>query len=102
VSKWVKVDASRRNEGLDTMNYAEAGARRKQWATLSAEDWALLDQERGAEPKDAEPELFDRMATKVEPIEQPKAEPARVRDEESAPNPVGDDWLGGRGSKWQL
>lgn len=102
VSKWVPVEASRRNEGLDTMNYAEAGARRKQWATLSAEDWALLDQERGAAPQDAEPELFDQMAAKVEPVNPPRNEAGPAENEPKATEPVRDDWLGGRGSGWQL
>ena len=102
ISKWVPVDASRRNEGLDTMNYAEAGARRKQWATLSAEDWALLDQERGAAPQDAEPELFDQMASTVEPVGKAR-KPANTKKETTQPSePAGADWLGGRGTGWRL
>ena len=102
VSKWVKGDAARRNEGLDTMNYAEAGARRKQWATLSAEDWAMLDQERGAAPPDAEPDLFDQVATGVERPTGKQPDPQQRGEAEQTKQPSGDDWLGGRGSSWRL
>jgi len=58
-SSWELVEPTRRNEGLDTMIYAEAAARRFGWTGLTAEQWAALDGERGAAPPDAQGDLFD-------------------------------------------
>lgn len=58
-SQWEKADASRRNEGLDTMNYAEAAARRKGWAAMTDAQWADLEAERSATPPEAQADLFD-------------------------------------------
>ncbi|MBT9386974.1 phage terminase large subunit family protein [Pseudooceanicola sp. CBS1P-1] len=59
VSRWIIAEAGRRNEGLDTMLYAEAGARFKQWTYLSDGAWDRLDGERGGPPEGAQPDLFD-------------------------------------------
>ena len=59
VSKWELVEASRRNECLDAMNYAEAAARKKGWAAMTEEQWAALELERGAAPAEAQGDLFD-------------------------------------------
>ena len=58
-SRWVLVEPTRRNEALDTMNYAEAGALRKGWASMTDDQWDALDAERSAPPPDAQPDLFD-------------------------------------------
>jgi phage terminase large subunit GpA-like protein len=93
---WVLVEPSRRNEGLDTMNYAEAAARRKNWASMTPEQWAVLEQERGTEPPEAErqPDLLDALLPIVPPVgvsPAPKAEPSA---------PSGSDWMGDRGKDW--
>ena len=49
-SRWVLVEPTRRNEALDTMNYAEAGALRKGWASMTDDQWDALDAKRGAPP----------------------------------------------------
>jgi phage terminase large subunit GpA-like protein len=59
-SSWDLVEPTRRNEGLDTMNYAEAAARRKGWTAMTAEQWGVLDAERGAAPAEPQPDLFDK------------------------------------------
>ncbi len=58
-SAWVLVEPTRRNEGLDTMNYAEAGAMRRGWTSMTDDQWDALDVERGAVPKDGQGDLFD-------------------------------------------
>jgi phage terminase large subunit GpA-like protein len=82
-SQWELAEPGRRNEGLDTMNYAEAAARRKGWTSLTEEQWALMDDERGAAPAVAQPDLFDGTVTVVVPTpEKPKA-----------PAPREDGWI---------
>jgi phage terminase large subunit GpA-like protein len=70
VSQWGLVEASRRNEMLDTMLYAEAAARRKGWTSLTAEQWGIMTAERGAVPPDAggQGDLFDAAATTPDPL----------------------------------
>lgn len=98
-SQWELVESTRRNEGLDTMNYAEAAARRKNWLAMTDEQWAALDLVRGVSPTEPQADLFDGSAQTV----LPKAEPAKdqvqrtqnppaVAIAPAAPN----DWLGGR------
>jgi phage terminase large subunit GpA-like protein len=101
-SSWELVEPTRRNEGLDTMLYAEAAARRKGWTSLTEDQWARLDAERAAEPTDAQPDLFDAtvQAASVNqpaPDRQPDPAPRKPRTAQ----PPATDWLGGRGSKWQ-
>ncbi len=69
-AQWDLVEPSRRNEGLDTMIYAEAAARRKGWTSMRDEQWDQLEAERGVPPKDNQGDLFDQLATSA--IEQPK------------------------------
>lgn len=59
VSRWEIAEPGRRNECLDTMNYAEAAARKRSWTALTDEQWAVLADERGVPPKEAQPDLFD-------------------------------------------
>ncbi|MGH1417181.1 MAG: phage terminase large subunit family protein [Pelagimonas sp.] len=73
-SKWDLVEPSRRNEALDAMNYSEAAARRKGWASMTEEQWDALAAERGVPPKSGQPDLFDSSANSVvdpEPVEEP-------------------------------
>lgn len=66
-SRWELVEPSRRNEGLDTMLYAEAAARRLGWATNTELQWAALEAARGIAPPDGQADLFD----KINPAEVP-------------------------------
>lgn len=99
-SVWELVDPKRRNEALDTMNYAEAAARRQGWTSMTAEQWAALEAERGAAPQEPQPDLFDATMSvtpqKPVPTEQPKdQQKTTTRDSRG-----GNDWLGGRGKSW--
>jgi phage terminase large subunit GpA-like protein len=80
VSQWDLVEASRRNEMLDTMLYAEAAARRKGWTSLTADQWGIMTAERGAVPPESggQGDLFDTAATTPDPLLRPPpaAEPA--------------------------
>ncbi|KAB2539677.1 terminase [Salipiger aestuarii] len=99
-SSWELAETTRRNEGLDTMIYAEAAARRKGWTSMTAEQWALLDAERSAASADAQPDLFDaEAAVPVTPA--PQAETLKKPEPKPRATAPGDDWLGGRGSGWQ-
>ncbi len=90
-SQWELVEPSRRNEALDTVNYAAAAAMRKGWASMTEEDWHRLDLERGiapAVPGDAaQADLFD-AAVKV------------VADQPPAPVPQNDTKPKGTGGYW--
>jgi phage terminase large subunit GpA-like protein len=94
-SKWDLVEPTRRNEGLDTMNYAEAAARRKRWLAMTEEEWAALEDERGAAPAEAQSDLFDAGAVSVQAD---KAEPVK-KVAPAEPATVQGDWLGGRAKK---
>ncbi|WP_370301011.1 phage terminase large subunit family protein [Pseudooceanicola sp.] len=84
-SSWELAEPTRRNEGLDTMNYAEAAARRKGWTSLTAEQWAAFEAERSAAPAEPQPDLFDQEVV-VSPVAAPK--PKRNAPKES-------EWFGG-------
>lgn len=78
-SAWELAEPTRRNEALDTMNYAEAAARRKGWTALTAEQWAALEVERGAEPDTGQADLFDStVSVSPDPQTNPQA-PAQRR-----------------------
>ncbi len=65
VPRWVAVEAARRNEALDTALYAEAGARRKGWASMTDLQWEALAEARGrtvTRPADRQGDLFDAGA----------------------------------------
>jgi phage terminase large subunit GpA-like protein len=94
---WKIVDSVRRNEGLDTMNYAEAAARRKGFANMTPDQWAVLEAERSTEPPEAErqPDLLDALVPIVPPVgTRPAATPKEM------PQKGLDDWMGGRGKDW--
>jgi len=58
--QWELVEPSRRNEVLDTMNYAEAAARRKGWASMTEAQWDALAAKRGVAPDAPQGDLFDK------------------------------------------
>lgn len=58
VSRWVIAEAGRRNEALDTMLMAEAGARFKQWTYMSDAAWDQLEAERGGPAAEPQGDLF--------------------------------------------
>ena len=81
-SQWELVEPTRRNEALDTMIYAEAAARRKGWASMTEEQWAALEMERGSAPAEAQADLFDGAATVVIPPSAPAQKQAEPRDDQ--------------------
>lgn len=101
-SRWELVEPSRRNEALDTMNYAEAAARRSGWTSLTAERWAALDAERSAEPQDAQPDLFDGTVEVAAPPQPQQTKPAKAAEKPRQTDRAtrGGDWLNGRGDGW--
>lgn len=89
-SAWELVEPSRRNEALDTMLYAEAGARRKGWASMTEEQWAALEMERGTAPPEAQGDLFDAMASAAgETI----APPVNAKPTPAPTAPDADPWV---------
>lgn len=104
VSRWELAEPGRRNECLDTMNYAEAAARKKGWSAMTAEQWEMVELERSASAPEDQPDLFDaamppvplsvRAAPKPPVAAQPEAGGAR-------PAPAsGGGWMGNRKGKW--
>ena len=57
-SAWVPVPGVR-NEALDTMNYAEAAARRQGWTSKTDEEWDRIDHKCSALPAVPQGDLFD-------------------------------------------
>ena len=78
-SAWELVAPTRRNEALDTMLYAEAAARRKGWTSMTDDQWDALEAERGAQPAEPQPDLFDAAASGPQPAGTDPARPARKR-----------------------
>ncbi|MES2845631.1 MAG: terminase gpA endonuclease subunit [Pseudomonadota bacterium] len=95
-SSWDLCEPGRRNEGLDTMIYSEAAARRKGWASMTDHQWDNLTAERGVPSPDAQPDLFDAslpVISDVPEVQKPKAKKPR--------NSTGpDSWLGNKGGDW--
>ncbi|MBN8294919.1 phage terminase large subunit family protein [Rhodobacter sp. NTK016B] len=83
-SKWELVEPSRRNECLDTMNYAEAAARKKGWAAMTDQQWGQLELERGIAPPEGQPDLFDLPASTVTAV---TADPHVPLSEQAMPRP---------------
>ncbi len=85
-SAWELAEPGRRNEALDTMNYAEAAARRKGWASMTEEQWAALDDERARVPDASQGDLFDAsvpvvpQAATTDKAKDGAAKPAPGRD----------------------
>ncbi|MBP1806470.1 phage terminase large subunit family protein [Rubellimicrobium aerolatum] len=97
-SSWDLVEATRRNEALDTMNYAEAAARRHGWTSLTDEQWDRLEAERGGAPLEPQPDLFDAEA--AAPVA--AAAPATPGGNAAPSSPSGrpDGYLGPRRKGW--
>jgi phage terminase large subunit GpA-like protein len=98
VSKWDLVDTTRRNECLDTMNYAEAAARKCGWAAMGEPQWDALEAERGTAPSLPQPDLFD--AAPLVPLSVqaaapgPATPPPPVKQKRPAPEPArADGWI---------
>lgn len=91
-SQWELVEPGRRNEALDTVNYAAAAAMRKGWASMTEEDWHRLELERAAEPAvagdGAQADLFDAAVKVVSDQTQPVTPPAP----EAEPRRTGGYW----------
>lgn len=66
ISRWELVEPTRRNECLDTMNYAEAAARKRGWTAMTDGMWEVLAAERGVAPKEAQADLFDATVSLAE------------------------------------
>ncbi|PWE32769.1 terminase [Maritimibacter sp. 55A14] len=76
--QWQLVEPTRRNEGLDTMIYSEAAARRKGWTSMTDDQWDQMEAERGVPPKDGQADLFDAALAAV-PEKPAKTKPARKK-----------------------
>jgi phage terminase large subunit GpA-like protein len=106
VSKWDLVEPSRRNECLDTMNYAEAAARKRGWTSLTDGQWAILADERGKAPPAAQADLFDATETlsaraAAQGPREIAAEAPPAPDVKPTPEPSRrESWLGPRRGKW--
>lgn len=91
-SVWELAEPGRRNEALDTMLYSEAAARRKGWASMTEEQWAVLEDERGAPPDGPQGDLFDG---EVAAVPQGAAVP-QENNGQAAPSRQGDGWIKAR------
>ena len=97
-SRWKLVDPKRRNEALDTMLYAEAAARRKGWTSMTAEEWAQLEEVRAAPPETPQGDLFAKEAARPTDVQAaPAPAPKPVKEQTRKP---ADNWLQGRGGNW--
>jgi phage terminase large subunit GpA-like protein len=85
-AKWELVEPGRRNEGLATMNYAEAAALRKGWASMSDAQWDTLEAERSKQPKENQGDLFDQLL----PVVPAQADATKTSGEESKKRSLSD------------
>lgn len=98
-SRWQLVEPSRRNEGLDTMIYAEAAARRVGWASMTDGAWDALEAERGIAPAEPQGDLFEhptapagaRNVGAAEPLGESEVGPVQRTDASSG------GWLNSNG-----
>jgi phage terminase large subunit GpA-like protein len=95
-SAWELVEPSRRNEGLDTMLYAEGAAMRRGWAAMTDDDWDRLAVERGAAPAEPQGDLFDAAVPVLAPRPTETAAPTRT----AGPEGRGADWIEDKGDDW--
>jgi phage terminase large subunit GpA-like protein len=93
-SAWKLVEAGRRNEALDTMNYAEAAARRRGWTSLTDGQWDALTDERGATPPEGQGDLFDAALAVVAEAEPAPAPEKKQRAKPATPK--ADQWIAPR------
>lgn len=99
ISRWEKVEPTRRNEALDTMLYSEAAARKKGWNAMTEEQWGALEIERGAAPPDAQPDLFDAAVPVVTLSEQATPQAPAPQTKKADPRqPAQSDWIEVKGS----
>lgn len=89
VSQWELAEPGRRNEALDTMNYAEVAARMKGWASMTEAQWDRLADERGGAPAEAQGDLFTGGIV----AEPPPAPMKRSDRPEAAPRAARGDWI---------
>lgn len=95
-SVWDLVEPGRRNEALDTMLYAEAAARLKGWATMTDEQWSVIEAQRGDAPPEPQGDLFDAAMPAV-PV---KAQPAPApQKQETRPDAKG-GWIKRKPGGW--
>lgn len=101
VSKWELVEATRRNECLDTMNYAEAAARKRGWSAMTDGQWDILEAERGIAPPETQADLFD-AAVSVVPLSQRAAatgpQKADQVEEQTSEPEAAPGWIAPKGS----
>ena len=103
VSRWELVEATRRNECLDTMNYSEAAARKKGWAAMTDGQWDRLEAERGIAPPEAQGDLFDAAMPVVPLSERAMATgPSESQGSSATPasNAKGRGWLSETQEDW--
>lgn len=102
VSRWELVEATRRNECLDTMNYSEAAARKKGWSAMTDGQWDILEDARSQPAPDGQPDLFDAAMPAV-PLSvraMPVAPPSDNDQGKRPAAPIGEGWFGARKGKW--
>ena len=88
-SRWIIAESGRRNEALDTMLMAEAGARFKHWTYMADAAWDQLDAERGGSPEEAQGDLFTAAVPVVPEMPRPLSEQAMPEAETAPPLPDG-------------
>lgn len=99
-SAWQLAEPGRRNEALDTMLYAEAAARRKGWASMTEEQWDVLEAERGVGPVEGQSDLFDVTIPVVAPaVADPAPKTAPQKPADPAPTRR-DGWFGKHNGDW--
>jgi len=86
VSQWDLAEPGRRNEALDTMNYAEIAARQCGWASNTDAQWETLQAERGAAPAEPQGDLFEAGSAADLPVAGAKPAPAAAPAKR-------DDWI---------
>lgn len=102
--KWDKLEG-RPNEALDIAGYARAMAYHLGLDRLSDEDWAQLRIERCGVPGEDQSDQGDLFAVQIDaPSKEATdaAQPAQPKQKQAnRRSKGGDDWLGGRGTKWR-
>lgn len=100
VSRWELAEPGRRNEALDCMLYAEAAARRKGWASMTDQQWQVLEAQRSVAGEEPQGDLFDATVPAVPAAAKDETEAAQAPAKQATPPAAEGGWINPKKGSW--